>query len=406
MQKILFNASIIDGIQDEVIKNGYIVIDEEKGTIVESGSGHPQQWIAQLGQENAIDLNGFWVVPGLINCHTHMMRDGSAHPDALIQGEGMEMIALSALRNAQRHLQLGITTIRDLGSPGITSLAVRKAVNTGLFKGPTIFASGQPIIMTGGHFRFGKEADGEDEVRKVTRQLLKAGVDVVKLFSTGGIYSNGEEPGSPQLTKEEICVAVEEAHKKGVPVASHAQGLQGILNSLEAGVDTIEHAIFADDRAIDLFLEKDAFLVPTMVAMTSIAEGGDKGIPSYAVEKAKAITGIHFRMLEKAVRNGVTIATGTDAGSPCNPPEDYFAELRVMKAAGMTEMDIIKSSTSIAAKAIGTDRVGSIRQGLNADLVVIDSNPLDDIDHLQKVKMIVKNGEILSQINVFEKIGL
>ncbi|MFY0545904.1 metal-dependent hydrolase family protein [Brevibacillus sp. H7] len=391
MRVVYTNANIIDGVHDHEIRNGYVVVNQETGKIEEVGNRpfHSDE----LAQVKAIDLEGAWILPGLINCHTHIMRDGSPDPDTFIKGESMEMITLHALRNAQRHLVLGVTTIRDVGSPGLTTLAVKKAIQLGLHEGPNVYTSGTPLIMTGGHFRMGKEVDGEDEVRKATRQLLKNHVDVVKLFATGGIYSKGEEPGSPQLTLQEIKVAVEEAHKKNVPVATHAQGLEGILNSLEAGVDTIEHAIYADDRALEMFVEKGTVLVPTMVAMTRIAEGEKYGIPQYAVEKAKRVAEIHFSMLEKAVKYGVKIATGTDAGSPCNPPEEIFAELEVMRSAGMSEMQIIKSTTSIAAEAIRAENVGRIQEGYLADLVILESNPLEDISRLRNQKLVLKAGK-------------
>lgn len=396
MKTILSNANIIVGEDKKTIENGYVVINNETNEIVEVGDSQYKQNAVLDKDCKTIDLDGAWLLPGLINCHVHLMRDGSSDPDALIRGESMEMITLNALKNAKRHFQLGITTVRDVGSPGLTTLAVKKAVQQNLFKGPNVYSSGTPLIMTGGHFRMGKEVDGEDGVRKGTRQLLKSGVDVVKLFATGGIYSEGEEPGSPQLTRREIEVAVEEAHKRGIPVACHAQGLTGIHNCLQAGVDTIEHAIYADDEALSLFVEKGTYMVPTMIAMVRIADGKEAGIPAYAVEKAKKIVEIHFKMLEKAVKLDIRIATGTDAGSPCNPPEDFFAELEIMRQAGMSELDILQSSTSIAAKALGAKRLGVIKEGARADILAVESNPINDLKHLQNIKMVIKNGDIVS----------
>lgn len=396
MVKLLYNANIIVGENEQVIKNGYVLFDGKNNKVIEVGKDFDKD-NSSLVYKEAVDLEGKWVLPGLINGHVHIMRDGSAHPDALIKGESMEAITLHALKNAKKHLEIGVTTVRDLGSTGLTTLAVRNAIQTGLFQGPNIYSCGTPLIMTGGHFRTGKEVDGEDEVRKGTRRLLKQGVDVVKLFTTGGIYSEGEEPGSPQLSKAEIQVAVEEAHNKHIPVACHAQGLRGIYNCLEAGVDTIEHAIYADERALELFVEKETFMVPTMVAMVNIAEGKELGIPEYAVEKAKVIVETHFAMLEKAIQYGVKIATGTDAGSPCNPPEDIFKELAIMVDAGMSEIAAIEASTSIAAQAIHAKNKGVIKPGACADFLVVETNPLENIKHLKAQYMVIKDGTILNE---------
>lgn len=396
MTRLLYNANIIVGENEQVIKNGYVLFDDQTNKIIEVGES-VDKGKNNLNNIESFNLEGRWILPGLINGHVHIMRDGSAHPDALIKNKSMETITLHALKNAKKHLDLGVTTIRDLGSTGLTTLAVRDAIQTGLFQGPNIYSCGTPLIMTGGHFRTGKEVDGEDEVRKGTRQLLKQGVDVVKLFTTGGIYSEGEEPGSPQLSKAEIQMAVEESHNKNIPVACHAQGLKGIHNCLEAGVDTIEHAIYADERALEVFVETGTFMVPTMVAMVNIAEGKGLGIPEYAVEKAKFIVETHFAMLEKAIQYGVKIATGTDAGSPCNPPEAMFKELEIMIEAGMSEIAAIEATTSVAAEAIRAKDKGVIKSNACADLLILDKNPLENIKHLESKYMVIKDGVILNK---------
>lgn len=396
---LLKNTNVIVGTNEQLLHNAYILFDEKTSKIIEVGQ-HSSDKEMNIKYDKSFDLEGCWVLPGLINGHVHIMRDGSADPDAKIKNESMEMITLHALKNAKKHLDIGVTTIRDLGSTESTTLAVRNAIQLKIFDGPNVYSSGTPLIMTGGHFRTGKEVDGANEVRKGTRQLLKQNVDVVKLFATGGIYSEGEEPSSPQLTIDEIKVAVEESHKAGIPVACHAQGLTGIYNCLNAGVDTIEHAIFADEKALELFAEKETFLVPTMIAMVKIAEGKEFGIPEYAVEKAKKIVETHFTMLEKAIKYNVKIATGTDAGSPCNLPEDIFNEFSIMVEAGMSEMAVIEASTSVAAEAINAKKRGVIEKGAIADLLVVTSNPLKNIKNLKEQKMVIKGGEIFKNNTV------
>ncbi|MGM0775958.1 MAG: amidohydrolase family protein [Bacillota bacterium] len=387
---ILKGGSIIDGLNDEVVENSYIKV--ENGRITEVKEGEPDD---AEGFE-VIDCTGKYILPGLIDCHVHLVWNGSADPQSLIKNEENDRIALEAYKHALDTLKLGVTTVRDLGAPDRTVLHVRNVIDSGLLSGPTIIAAGAPICMTGGHvYYLGYESDGPDEVRKNTRRVLKEGADLVKVMATGGIYTKGEEPGSVQLTIEELSAAKEEALKKNKKVSAHADGIEGIMNCLEVGIDTIEHGIYADRQALEIMKNQGTFLVPTMAVMRQLISSPD--IPAYALEKAKQVVGPHFSMLQEAVQIGVKIATGTDCGSPLTPPRYYYDELAIMHEAGMSEMEVIKASTSVAAECLGIeDQRGSISPGKFADLLIADSNPLNDLNSLRGDKLVMKNGVLVS----------
>lgn len=387
---ILKGGSIIDGLNDEVVENSYIKV--ENGRITEVKEGEP----GDAEGFEVIDCTGKYILPGLIDCHVHLVWNGSADPQSLIKNEENDRIALEAYKHALDTLKLGVTTVRDLGAPDRTVLHVRNVIDSGLLSGPTIIAAGAPICMTGGHvYYLGYESDGPDEVRKNTRRVLKEGADLVKVMATGGIYTKGEEPGSVQLTIEELSAAKEEALKKNKKVSAHADGIEGIMNCLEVGIDTIEHGIYADRQALEIMKNQGTFLVPTMAVMRQLISSPD--IPAYALEKAKQVVGPHFSMLQEAVQIGVKIATGTDCGSPLTPPRYYYDELAIMHEAGMSEMEVIKASTSVAAECLGIeDQRGSISPGKFADLLIADSNPLNDLNSLRGDKLVMKNGVLVS----------
>ena len=346
-----------------------------------------------------IDASDGYVMPGLINAHVHLVWDASADPDVPIAGKSDCYVTYVACKEAQKHLALGITTVRDTASIGDTVLSLRDAIKNDLVVGPNIVSSGQPIAMTGGHInRMALVADSPDAVRAMTRRNLHHKVDLIKLMATGGVYTEGEEPGSPQLTIEEMKVAVEEAHKRGKKVTVHAEGLEGIKNSLIAGTDGVEHFNYGDDEAIQMMVDRGVYLCPTIICFVRMTGQAavDAGVPDWAIKKAEQVVEAQNISFPKAVKAGVKIITGTDAGAPLNTPEDYFVELQLMKDFGMGILDLLRSATCLAAEAIDLPTVGIIKEGNMADILILDADPTQSLENLRKVRHIIKGGKIVN----------
>ena len=330
----------------------------------------------------------------------HMVWDGSDDPMGNVLVKSHELLAIEMAKHAENTLKLGVTTVRDLASPGEVGFAVREAIKNGTILGCNLLISGPGITMTGGHVHeMGIEADGVDEVRKATRYLLKKEVDCIKLMASGGIYSaEGEIPGSPQFTVEEMKAAIEEAHKRGKKVAAHAEGYEGIMNALAAGVDSIEHGNMSTDEVWDKFVEQGTYLVPTLLTMRRTKETAEAGgLPEYIVDKARQMHEGHLKNFNGAVAKGVKIAVGTDGYAPNMPEGSYYDELLLMKELGMTALGVLQAATINAAENLGISKdYGTIEVGKVADLVVVSINPLENINFKGKVAKVLKNGRVIS----------
>lgn len=391
MITVFTNANILDVIGETTIKNGSVLVED--GTIKEVGAN-----IAVPEGAKVIDLGGKTMLPGIFNCHVHMCSDaGNGRREQISDASA----AIRGIKNLRTLVNSGVTYIRDAGSPHYIDIDLHEAQLRGDIVAPEMQTAGRCICMTGGHGHDnGREADGPDDCRKAAREQLKAGATWIKVMATGGVMTKGVEPGSPQLTEEELRAAIEEAHKAGAKSFTHAQGMTGIKNALRAGVDSIEHGFFMDDWCFDFMKAHNVFFVPTLAAPYWIKVNGTAaGIPDYMVRKVENTIEAHQDTFRRAHKAGVKIALGTDAGTPFNKYDLTCYECVLMVENGMTPMEAIQCGTINAAELMSVDAThGSITPGKRANFAIFEEDPLEDIHALLNCAMTVIGGEV-----VFEK---
>lgn len=389
---VIENGIVWTGKKDDSPSNRTIVID---GSIIKHI--FPQDKPVDLsGDAERIDASSKFILPGLIDCHTHVCFDGSPDPGTSMLHDGIPCVSIKAAESAKKILMQGITTIRDLGGMQGIDIALRDAIKDGVVIGPRMLVSGEVLCMTGGHLNFmGYEVDGPDEARKGVRRQLKSKVDLIKVMATGGVMTQETEPGIPQLTADEMRVIVEEAEKAGKRVACHAHGNRGISNALNAGVHTIEHCTYLDEKTVDTMVERNVYYTPTVVSLKRIAEkGGESGIPGFVVDRAREMIKRRIRSLHLAHEKGANIVIGTDSGTPVNPHDGLIEELVIIGKECMTTEEVLVSVTSLAAKALGMEnRLGTLEEGKIADLIIVDGNPFSNIQALRKISTILKEGQ-------------
>ena len=407
MTTAITNATLIDGTGADPIPNATVLIDGERITAAGANVSAP-------ADAEVIDAGGRTVMPGMIDCHVHLWGRVTHLQERLLTPPTLN--AFYAMRNAQRTLDAGITSVRDAsGSP----MGLKMAIERGLIPGPRMRLSVSALSQTGGHgdgtMPSGADpggiadgrgpewphtvVDGPEEVRLAVRRLLRAGADFIKLCSTGGVLSPTDEPRHTQFTPEEIAVMVYEAKTQGKTCMSHAQGTQGILNAVLAGVESIEHGIYIDERCIDEMKARGTYLVPTLVAPVWVLRHAERmpgAILPQSVRKTKEVMEDHKRNIGEAMRAGVKVAMGTDSG--VGHHGSNAEELALMVEAGMMPMQAIVATTKTASECIHmASDVGTIEPGKYADVLVVDGDPLADITVLQdkaRLALIVQGGRV------------
>ncbi|MEF8823022.1 MAG: amidohydrolase family protein [Desulfohalobiaceae bacterium] len=395
----LKDATLIP-VSGERIERGTLVIDGDR--IAAAG---PSSQVEIPEEAEVIDCRGKHVLPGLVDTHIHLDLHGMSDTSH----EGLVEDKLRAIRASLEMgntIRSGITTVRNAGSTNYIDIAVKRAVEQEFAVGPRILTSGRIICMhTAGNEYFPglyREADGVDENRRAAREQLKEGADYLKVMATGAIMNPGGVPGTPHLNMEEIQAVVEEAEKTGTHTAAHAHGAEGIKNAVRAGVRTIEHGTLADDEVLTMMADRGIYLTSTLSSNFWMLQASlVNGIPQFMLEKAREVTKIRKETLHRAIDRGVPVIMGTDAGTPDNFHGKNAMELvRYVQEGLMTEMEAIRTSTLTAAEALGLgESIGSLEKGKYADLLVLECDPLRDIECLARLDdfaFIFKEGRIVN----------
>ena len=391
----------IDVEAGKVLNNVVIVI---RGTNIEAvGENLPLP-----AGTKVIDLSRMTVLPGLTDCHTHLIGN-AADLDPLSElRKTAAQSAFESIPNARKTLEAGFTTVRDVGTyRALVDVALRDAINRGDVIGPRMYVAGAYITITGGagaltgfapditlpwDLRYG-QADSPWQVRQRVRELANQGVDLIKVLATGAVLTHGSNPGAEEFTPEELQAAVDEARKFGLRVAAHAHGAQGIKNAIRAGVASIEHGTLLDDEGIALMKTHGTYLVADIYDEDCIQGSGR---PQDFLQHDAGLAEAQRQNFRKAVQAGVKVAYGTDAGV-C-PHGQNAKQFAYMVRYGLTPMQAIQSATIWAADLLGKkDALGSISPGKRADMIAVDADPLADIRALEQVKFVMKDGQIFKQ---------
>ncbi|HEY7461082.1 MAG TPA: amidohydrolase family protein [Gemmatimonadota bacterium] len=393
-------AHLLDVRAGRVVDDPVVLIEGERVTSVGSGLAVPAGF-------EVVDLGGATLLPGLIDCHTHVAGgDPIDYYEGLFRRSPIDY-AVRANVYARRTLEAGFTTVRDVGAAEFIDVALKKAIDEGLVPGPRMQVATLAVGATGGHndvigfspyLKFGQfqgTADGEADIRKLIRLEIKNGADVIKLIASAGVLSEEESVGAPQYSEAEMAAAVDEAHMWGKRVAAHAHGAEAIQRAVRAGVTSIEHGTLIDDEGLSLMKERGTFLVPTVyVGRYVVAEFGRLGYPEKILAKARHITEEGDEHFRRALAAGVKVAYGTDAGVfPHGTNAKQFADLVRL---GMTPLAAIRAATVGAAELLGwSDRVGAVAPGLYADLIAVAGDPLQDVTELERVTFVMKGGAVV-----------
>lgn len=402
---LIHNGTLIDGTGKPPVSDAAILIRDD---VIEYVG--PEDSLKLPGVKiRKVDADGVFLLPGFIDSHLHLMANGFHMEDTMYNP--LSLFFYKGVENMRRTVNAGVTTVRD---GGLADYGVKMAVEKGLITGPRMQISVTPLSITGGHFDFWLKSgfdmkisypgfpdsicDGIEDVRRKVREIMRAGAEVIKVMATGGVISANDSPEHPQFSKEEFKVIIDEARTRGLKTMAHAHGAEGIKNAVEAGIDSVEHGTYLDREAIDMILEREVYLVPTLITQQFNKIAAESGsIPEYGVDDAIRIADIHKKNMEKAYKAGVTLLMGTDCGVIEHGVN--LQELGFLCEIGMTPMEAIMSATKVAAECLGwQDKIGTLEAGKLADIVISKTDPLSDINSLgnpDNIRMVLKEGKII-----------
>lgn len=401
---VLAGCQLIDGVSDEPFANHYVEVKD--GKVVGAG---PVAKAPRGKGIHQIDGQGRTLMPGLIDCHVHLVYAGSKNMEEAIRWP-VETAVIHGVMHARAVLDSGYTAVREVGTIGNTSVALRDAQRLRKIYAPKIVASGRGIGTTGSgndllpaHWESSGGrlvVDGVDAIRKAVRRQTREGVDNIKFIASGVEVHPNCYTWMTTMSEEELRAGIEEAKRWGRSTAVHAQSFDAVKFALRAGADTIEHGTRLDDESIGLFKQSNSFLVPTLCTLYSVLQLGEAlGLSQKQRDEMKVNEPLWEKSIRDAYQSGVQIASGGDLGNRY-PHGDNARELEYLAGLGMKPMDVLRSATSIAARAIRrADRFGSIRPGMEADLILVDGDPLRDITVLQdlgKMNMVFQDGELVA----------
>jgi len=388
---------LLDVQSGNLIENAVILSAGGRITAVGAGLAIPAG--AQL-----IELPDATCLPGLIDVHTHLTMDPS-HLGYEGLGISVPRATVTGVKNARLTLLAGFTTVRNVGAPGYSDVALRDGIEAGEIDGPRMFVSGPALGITGGHcdnnllapefhYTAPSVADGPWAARAKVRETVKYGADLIKICASGGVLSKGDQPGTPQYTLEEMQAIADEAHKLGRKVAAHAHGTQSIKDAIRAGIDSVEHSSLIDDEGLALAKQHGTFLVFDIYNDTYILQEGEKrGMLPESIEKERHLGKLQRESFRRAVLAGERLAFGTDAG--VYPHGDNARQFAVMTEYGMKPLDAIRTATTNAAELVGRPKdIGVIRQGAFADVIAVAGDPRADVTLLEHVRFVMKNGRV------------
>ncbi len=401
---VIHAGRLLDVKTGKTLTGQTIVIEGDKIVSVATGDAPAR---AGASAPQVIDLPNATVLPGLIDAHTHLTMATNFGYSML--ANSIPRQALTGARNARVTLDAGFTTVRNVGASGFSDMALRDAINAGDVPGPRMLVSGPPLSITGGHcdnnllpFEYHAQAegvaDGVEAVQHKTREIIKYGADLIKICATGGVLSHGDNPQASQYTLEEMKAIVADAHRLGRKVAAHAHGAQGILWATEAGVDSIEHGSYIDDAGIAAMKKNGTYLVPTLYLMDWFFDNAEKiGTPPELIAKGREVMPAARKNVARAFAAGVKVGFGTDAA--VYPHGLNAHEFAVMVKLGMTPLGAIQAATINDADLLGwPDKVGTIEPGKWADIIAVDGDPLADVTTLERVKFVMKGGEVVKNL--------